>query len=311
MSSHTVEERVDSLLKELMKRQNRKLLESYRFRGSSNRVYRIPLNHSSSEFVVVKLLPGRMSYVKGKVKRILRNWIYGEHDVVVGKKRVQMEIERTREWQAEGIPVPPLVETTVPGVRVTRWLAFPSFQVVLADSALAAEHKLALLALVTRSLSFQHLTALKRDKKSLVHRDPGPWNIILDTEREVVYWCDLEHPADYPRMSLEALMVRGVRIFTFGVLDHLTDHFDDVIKTICDNYEPRSVLWKFVEAMEGSRASVLSKARERLLKRRPGHPLRRLLAPQIRAYLNAQEVKAVQGSTAASTGPRWTPQSPP
>lgn len=292
---------MDNLLRELMKPRNRKLLEKYRFRGSSNRVYRIPLNHSSSEFIVVKLLPGPMSYVKGKLKRSLRNWVYGEHDVVVGRKRVQMEIERTKEWQVEGIPVPPLVETSVPGVRVTRWLAFPSFQSLLASPSLGAEQKLDLLAVVTRALSSQHMTALKRGKKSLVHRDPGPWNIILDTDRRVVYWCDLEHPADYPRMSLEALMVRGVRIFTFGVLDHLTDHFDDVIKAICDNYKPRSVLWKFVETMEGSRASMLSRARERLLRRRPGHPLRRLLAPQIRAYLKAQEAAPLQNSTPAST----------
>jgi hypothetical protein len=253
---HVLARQVDSLLGDLMA-QSRERLEQYRVHGSRNRVYRLPLSTEGQDFVIVKLLPSYWTDLWIHAKCYLKNIAYGEHDVSCGRNRVQLEKERIREWRAEGIQVPALIETTVPGARVFKGLHYPTFYSFLRDPARSLAEKFEALAVVTQSLSAQHVLAYQRQRKSLVHREPGPWNIMFDPDRRVAWWFDLEHPADYPRMTLDALVVGGVGIFLFGVLDILQGHLAAVVWTFVKNYEPKSVLEKFVRYLERSDRSLM------------------------------------------------------
>lgn len=248
----SLEQRADHLVSGLLRRDRRDELEQYRFRGSTNRVYWIPLGDDSDEFIIVKLLPRWPAELRMALKRPVRNLLYGEHDARVGRGRVQWEIERYREWRAAGIPVPPLVETSLPGVRIIKGMPLPTFYTLLSSPEISEQQKLAMLRYVTRSLSQQHRAAVEWERKSLVHREPGPWNILVDVESDMVYWYDLEHPVDYPGMTIEELMVRGLRIFAYGVLDHLPNRFEEVLAIIAEEYEPRHRLWELALSLERS-----------------------------------------------------------
>ncbi len=246
---------VDRLLRDLLQPDNRRRLERYRFSGSSNRVYRIPLadtgmSDAGDRFIIVKLLPSRAADMRRRLKRMLRNVLYGEHDISIGRQRAHMEVERVKEWAQEGLPVPPVIDTSLPNVRVFLGLPFPTFYTVLTDRTIPLEKKLDTLALVTQALSYQHQLAFLRLKKSLVHRDAGPWNIMVDMDRGDVHWFDLEHPADYPSMTLEDLVVRAFRIYLHGVLVYLRGHEDDVIRVVLGNYALKPIVDGYIQSME-------------------------------------------------------------
>lgn len=282
-----LQERVEGLLTEIIKPQNRPALEQFRFHGSTNRVYRIPVGTDGDQFVVVKLLPSGWIEARNRCKRMLRNLLYGEHDVSTGKRRVQMEIERAMEWRREGLPVPTLIQTSLPGVRVFLGLPYPTVFTIFSDDCLGQQRKLQVLEMVVQALSHQHGLALGRGKKSLIHRDPGPWNIMFDLEKGDTYWFDLEHPAEYPKMSLEALMVRAVRVFLYGVLRHLGDQSDEVIHIMVHNYEFEDILWKFAMRMEHGASSPWRYPLQRVVWRRTFNS-RRLIGRKVRLCLEAK-----------------------
>lgn len=248
---------VDRVLRELLLPENRALLEECRLHGSSNRVYKITLDPNSGSFVIVKLLPSRWSSTRRRLKKLLRGFVYGEHEIFTGKKRVRYEIERAREWLNEGLPVPAPVDTTIPDARVFQGLPFPTFFTVLEDPDLPIERKLDILGAVTRSLSSQHQIAWKKGKQSLIHPDPGPWNIMYDAGHRRVYWFDLEHPASYPHITLETLTVRALRIYLYGVLDHLECRLDDVVEVVAANYDLEFALWGLLHNMRKGKSSLL------------------------------------------------------
>lgn len=297
MADPTLEGRVDCLLRELLQPQNNGRLERFRFHGSTNRVYRIPLDVNGKDFIIVKLLPSVWVTLKKRAKRSIRNVLYGEHDISTGGRRVQMEIERAREWEKEGFSTPLLIETTIPGVRVFKGLEYPTFYTILTDKTIAPVQKLKVLAAVSRDLSYQHQVAWQTGKKSLVHKDPGPWNVMFDREREVPYWFDLEYPAEYSGMTLEALMVRAIRIYLFGVLEHLEDYFDEVIDTFIENYHIAPVLWRFIGNMERPRTYLVNRIVGRVRNRRKGaYLLRGRIAPKMRNCLEKKR-SSISGIT--------------
>ncbi|GEM_PF-3082663 len=284
-------ERVNSLLADLLAPGNRSRLERFRFTGSTNRVYKIPLDQDWREFIIVKLLPGRWTDFKAHVRRALRNLMYGEHDIVTGRKRARMELDRIKEWQAAGLPVPPSIQVRVPDVRVFYGLPYPTFYTILASRETSIERKLEVLSVVTRALADQHELAVVRQCKSLVHRDPGPWNLMVDPDRDQVYWFDLEHPRDYPRMDLDSLLVRALRVFLFGVLYQLGDHFDQVILTIEANYRLKPVLRELINNIEQSRGTPVGRFVKALRSRNRQYHLRRRIGPTLRAALERAEVR--------------------
>lgn len=301
MADPALEGRVDRLLRELLQPQNNGRLQSFRFHGSTNRVYRIPLDVNGNDFIIVKLLPSLWVTLKKRTKRSIRNMLYGEHDISTGGQRVQMEIERAREWGKEGFSTPLLIETTIPGVRVFKGLEYPTFYTILTNKTYAPLLKLKVLAAVTRDLSSQHRVAWQKGKKGLVHKDPGPWNVMFDLERGVPYWFDLEYPAEYPGMTLEALMARAIRIFIFGVLEHLEDQFDEVIETFTENYQIDSVLWRFIGNMERPRTYLANRIVATLRNRRNGaYLLRSRIAPKMRSCLGKKRT-SISGATKFQT----------
>ena len=257
--------------------ENRSLLEEFRFLGSTNRVYRIPIDPAGDEFIIVKM---RFSQAKSpllRVKRIVKNALYGEHIPIRVKGSGHIELERGREWLREGCNVPPIIETTIPGVKVFVGLHYPTLYSILSDEKITPKRKLEIVGMVARALSLQHQNAYQKGKQSLVHGDAGPWNIMFDLNREEVYWFDLEF-ATSSKMTIEDFMARSVRIFIFGVLDHLWEQFDETIEVFCENYEPDFVLWRFIESLEKARSSLLGNALEKVRRGRPATVLRKRIS---------------------------------
>ena len=71
-----LEKRADRVIREMLAPQNRILLEKFRLSGSTNRVYRFPLDSESTDFIVVKLLPGPCVRLKIRAKCMIRNLLY-------------------------------------------------------------------------------------------------------------------------------------------------------------------------------------------------------------------------------------------
>lgn len=293
--------RVEELLGELLRPQNRRALEAFRSSGSTNKVYRIPLG-GEGQFIIVKLLPPWTTDLKVRVKRGVRNLLYGEHDLSVGRKRAQVEIERYREWHEQGMLVPTLIPTRFPDVRVFLGLPHPTFDAVLADPALPLARKLEVVRWVSAALSLQHKAAMESGKANLVHRDPGPRNILVDCAAEQVYWLDLEHPAAYHQMSFEAINARAVRVFLHGVLAHLQQHIDEVLDLFVATYELDAVLQRYVANMDKRRESLFYRSVERLRQHGSSQLLRIGIAEKVRARLEAKA--AAQPS---SSGPVLAP----
>jgi tRNA A-37 threonylcarbamoyl transferase component Bud32 len=279
MTDAMLQAHVQHLLRELLEPRNKQRLEAYRFRGSTNRVYKIPLSAGSSDFIIVKLVPSMLTLWKKRAKRALRNVVYGEHYVALGARRVQQELDNTREWQRAGMPVPAAVDTGLPGVRVFRGLPYPTLFTVFSDSTISDDRKLDILNVVVRSLRQQHQTARDLGKQGLVHGDPGPWNIMFGLDVQKVYWFDLEHPAHYPRMTLDDLIIRALRIFLFGVLDHLGHRLDDVMAVFAAAYGNEAVLSRLAKEIAAPRGSFLLRAVEAAgLKKRSSDRRKRIAA---------------------------------
>lgn len=288
----SVEVAADRFLRELLRPENKERLERYRHSGSSNRVYRIPLADMGIEdagwqFVIVKLLPSRFSDMRRRVKRMLRNVLYAEHDPSLGRQRARTEIERVKEWALEGLPVPQVIDTSLADVRVFRGLPFPTFYTVLTDPDIPVEKKLEAVGLVTRALEYQHQLAFLRLKKSLVHRDAGPWNIMVDLKGGEVYWFDLEHPAEYPSMTLEDLIVRAFRIYLHGVLVYLRGHEGEVIRIVVDNYTLKPIIRGYVRSMEKHRRSLTYQAIGRVKKSTSSKLVERGIVDRVRTVLES------------------------
>lgn len=255
MEPTLLERQVDETLGELLQPRNHGELERFRFCGTTNRVYRVPLDSDGGEFIIVKLLPPHWTDLKVKLKRTVRNLLYGENDVSVGRKRAQVEIERYQEWQEAGFPIPQIIKTRFPEVRVFLGLPHPTLEFLLAGPALSVERKLQVIHHATMALSFQHKVAMNKGRSSLIHRDPGPSNILVDLATDRVYWFDLEHPSTYPKMTVESVMARAVRVFLHGVLAHLDDHLDEILQIFVADYELEPVVWRYITSMEKRRDS--------------------------------------------------------
>ncbi|MEX2599633.1 MAG: hypothetical protein WD533_08265, partial [Dehalococcoidia bacterium] len=67
------EQRANRVVAQLLEPGRRNDLEQFRFHGSTNRVYRIPLDQGTDEFVIVKLLPGWYQELRIALKRPVRN----------------------------------------------------------------------------------------------------------------------------------------------------------------------------------------------------------------------------------------------
>jgi tRNA A-37 threonylcarbamoyl transferase component Bud32 len=262
MARTAFEQNVEQLVAELLEKANRDRLEEFRFHGSANLVYRIPVGMDGA-FVVLKLLPPRTLNPLRRLKRPLRNLVYGEQQAYTGRERARLELERYREWREAGLPVPDVVETSLPDIRVIQGLPYPTFYSILGELPITDERRLEVLRDVTKSLAAQHRAARRMDKKGLVHRDPGPWNIMFDLDRNRTYWFDLEYPADQP-MTVEQLCVRALRIFTFGVLDHLSRRFDEVMETIAEAYGRKSTLRLLADNLQRSAHGLPMRAANRL-----------------------------------------------
>lgn len=294
MVAETTEDRVDNLLRGLFLPENGALLENYRLKRGRKRAYSIPLNHTGKDFIILKLRPTRGMKLWRRAQRLFLSRMYGEKFVLVKIDHVQVETERYREWQREGFCVPRLIETSIPGIRVFQGLEHPFFYDILADKDVTPSRKLEILGAVVRTMSLQHRTAYKKDRKSLVHWDPGPHNIMFDMDRGITHWCDLEDPVQ-PNMSLEGLMVRAVRIFIFGVLHHLWEEFDDTIEVFCENYELDFVLRQLADNVERSRSSLMGRVMEGVRIRRPAHRVRRLISSKIRECLEKKALSYQRG----------------
>ncbi|MBI4202798.1 MAG: hypothetical protein HY532_06795 [Chloroflexi bacterium] len=288
MDGWALQERVDRVLHILFLPNNRHLLEQYRFHGSTNRVYRIPISADGKDFIIVKRLPSWWKHLKLQGKRRLRNLLYGEHDLALSRKQAQSEIARLLEWQQEGLPVPQVIPVSIPDTRVCIGLPFPTMYTILNDPAIPAQRKLSIVAAVTRALSAQHQLALHRDKKSLVHRDPGPWNIMYDLETDSTVWFDLEHPEDYPSMSLEALLTRAVRIYLHGVLVYMPDHLDDVVHAVVGNYALKHILERYVTGMERRNVPLVHRILDRLGAKGASHLLLQGVPQRVHSRLEAE-----------------------
>lgn len=255
--------RVDTLLSRLLQPQFRGDLERYRFPGSTNRVYRIPLG-PGQEFVIVKLLPPKWVDLKVRFRRTLKNLLYGEHEPSLGRRRARAEIARYREWQEAGFDVPRMIPTRFKDVRVFEGLPFPTLYLILNDPGIPLARKRKIVGRVARSLSAQHEFALAAGKKGLVHRDPGPWNVMYDGAANRPYWFDLEHADASPNMTLEALCARAVRVFLNGVLVHLEHDIQGTVEVFVSNYRLENVLRRYVASMERRKRSLVHRALDRM-----------------------------------------------
>ena len=285
-----LQQHVDQLLRDLMLPENQDRLESFRFTGSTNRVYRIPLGEEGKEFIILKLLPPAHVYYRKRMKRFLRNILYGEHYVSAGSKRVQLEISRCKEWRENGLSVPQAIEVSVPGARVFKGLPFPTFFTILSNPAIADDRKLEVLAAVVRSLALQHRIAFEKDRQGFVHGDPGPWNIMFDRDTMTTYWFDLEHPEHYPRMTVVDLMVRALRIFVYGVLDHMEHRTDDVLTVVAQNYSNDFVLWRLIDDMQAKKSSLLIRAMETMKLKKGRSDRRKRIATQLAQAIHARDL---------------------
>ncbi len=286
---HSLDQRTEDLLRELLDPCHVARLEQYRFRGSSNRVYLVPIDERTGGFVIVKLPAHHLPFFKRWVKSRLRDLLYGERGVYLPSEDfTREEVERYREWHCEGVRIPRLIETSLPGVRVIEGLPYPTFFTILSDAGTSDEAKLQVLAFVTASLSQQHTNALVKSKKSLVHRDPGPWNMLVDRERSEVYWYDLEFPAEYPGASLDMLLVRALRIFIFGVLDHLEHRLEEVVAVVVKQYELEPVLWALLRDLRNPWRAPVLKALQFLGIYRNGYGRRQRIARELERLLRQQ-----------------------
>jgi hypothetical protein len=179
--------------------------------------------------------------------------------VAIGRKHAYLEIEHLKEWAAEGLAVPPVVEVSLPGIRVMKELPYPTLLMLLEDQGISEEEKLQMVALTTKALSSQHKTAYVKGKKRLIHRDPGPWNILFDPATRTTYWIDLEHPVDYPKMTLETVMSRALRIFLMGVIDYVSPRWQDVVKIVAWEYELKNMLVQCGEGLQGKHTPLLGR----------------------------------------------------
>ena len=307
MSEAALRQHVDTLLRELMLPENRKRLEAHRFFGSTNRVYKIPIqledgkkveDSKNADFIIVKLLAPRHVYLRKRAKQAIRNLLYGEHIAKAGAKRVQLEIAHCKEWREAGLCVPEAIETSLPGARVFRGLPYPTFYTLLASTDMSLDKKLEVLAAVVRSLSGQHETALERGRQSLVHGDPGPWNIMFALDTMTPIWFDLEHPDTHPGMTLEDVVTRSLRIFVYGVLDQLPAASDQVFAILAENYQLESVLWRLVESMQQGRGSLFLRLATRLGLSKDRVKRRKRIANQLTQALHLRDLASSSRSVA-------------
>ncbi|MEX2598105.1 MAG: hypothetical protein WD533_00445 [Dehalococcoidia bacterium] len=275
---------VNQHVSELLRTQDHDQLESYRFHGSLNLVYHVPIP-DTDRFVVVKVLPPRTTDWKRKLKRPMRNLLYGEKIANTGRQRAAMEVERYREWRRAGLPTPDLIESTIPGVRIIEGLPYPTFYSILGEMDLGTERKLSVLGHISRSLAAQHEKARALNKHGLVHQDPGPWNVLFDLDSDRTYWFDLEHPAQQPGMTVEDLCIRATRVFTFGVLDHLSAHFDEAMGIIVESYGRRETLFALARNLERSAVSVPMRVANRLGFQKERRAQQERIAAALRAQL--------------------------
>jgi hypothetical protein len=275
MPDQSLDERAQRVVADLLRRENRAELERYRFHGSANRVYFIPLGEDGDEFVVVKVLPSRASELKIRFRRWVRNRLNQERVAAGGRDRAWMEVQRYREWERAGLRVPRMIKTELPDVRIIHGLPFPTFYTILTNPDYTDAVRLHVLRQATRSLCHQHETALQRGQASLIHHDPGPWNIMFDLENDVVYWYDLEHPAEVPGMAMEELIVRALRIFFTGVLEYMSGHIDDVVSILVEEYRDADLLRRLADAQRASQRSLLFRVLQRTRPLRKRYALRR------------------------------------
>ena len=291
MSEASLRQHVDTLLKDLLLPENRLRLETFRFRGSTNRVYKIPVEEAGKgEFIILKLLPPRSAYWRKRIKHFFRNLMYGERVVSLGNRRVQLEIARSREWQEAGLCVPEAIETSIPDIRVFRGLPYPTLYTLLGNQNVSDGKKLEALAAVVQSLSYQHKKAAEKGHAGLVHGDPGPWNIMFDLETMTTVWFDLEHPDVYPGMTLEDVMVRGMRIFVYGVLDQMGHASDRFFTILAENYQVDSVLRRLVESMEHGHGTPAIRLMGMLGMRKGSEERRRQIATQLSQALHLRDL---------------------
>lgn len=284
-----IDRRVDQLLGELLSPAHSERLNAFRLSGSTNRVYRIPLDEGGGDFVIVKLLPSAWVHIRKRAKRFIRNLVLNEHDIMLGRGRALAEIERTLEWQREGLLVPPVIHCSFPYVRVFKGLHYPTFYTILTSPDFSIERKLEILAAVTQSLSSQHSLAVQRGKKSLVHRDPGPWNIMVDLQTNSAYWFDLEHAADYPRTTLEDMMTRALRIYLAGVTEYLEERLDAAVEVVCENYELRPVLWRLAHRFQSRRTVIPLRVASAVGLKRQTYRRWHRIAARLKAFLEQDE----------------------
>jgi hypothetical protein len=272
---------VEMRLRELLRPEGRPELETFRFPGSTNRVYHIPIG-ADGAFTVVKLpAEGRTKAGWKRIKHRLRNAVYQEHDRASGARRVEFEIERFREWQAAGLAVPPLIEVSLRGVRAFQGLPYPTFLTLLMDPVRSLEEQFETFRRVTASLSLQHARALDLAKQGLVHRDSGPWNTMVDVQQGHVYWFDLEQPGVVPGATIPDLMVRALRIYLYGVLDHLGDHLPRVAAEFVDTYEHHFAVQLLIKQLKSKRVLAFVKAGELVGMRRGRSKIQQALAREL------------------------------
>ena len=276
----------------LVSAETRAKLERFRVQNrSGNEVYRIPLEDSSDDFIIVKLLPNWQVELRRLRKALLRSLIYGERSVDYsrGKKRAAMETSRYREWQAAGMSVPSLIETDLADVRIIQGLQFPTFQAFLSSEDRSVNDKLRAISAGLDAISHQHRFAISQDKDGLVHAEPSPQNMMFDPETDQVYWFDLEHPAEYAHMSVEDVATRALRIYLYGALDFLPDHTGNILALAVERYEPKALLWRVADSVERSLNSFLIRTARLLGLRQRSSAVQGRMVRQLRATLHEWE----------------------
>ncbi|MEX2598576.1 MAG: hypothetical protein WD533_02860, partial [Dehalococcoidia bacterium] len=229
--------------------------------------------------------PGWYQELRIALKRPVRNLLYGEHDAAMGRERVSYELDRYREWLRAGMSVPRLVETPLRNVRIIEGLPYPTLYTLLNDVNVSQERKLHAVRVGLRALVHQHHVAQAWGSKGLVHREPGPWNMLVDLSNEAVYWYDLEQPADSPGMSMEDMKVRGLRMFVVGVLEYLPDQLDEVLAIVVQEYPDQALLRRLAESLLKSVRSLPQRVAQRLGLRKGRVARQRLIALRLLALV--------------------------